>query len=395
MNFFCESISNENELGGKSYVGMLKNESGYSIVTPYGLILPGIIEATEKEKIHFLKKYIHSIMKALSKDKTRQYLQEDNKMINQPMAALKVVFDYVQNGAYREYENEVVIRETGKINFKKTFAKVKPFIQNEEVLYTKFAVTRKREVEQELVCVAQGNVINHFMENGGEILFGNLIHVNVPKIIFNNTLLSQLQKIKANSFNSRKQQLIQWIMDYIKGASNIREKGDWQYAIIASTLWEEMIDSCYSNQVYRDKTKYGRVFRMVKDGRVVKTSAPTQHDTIYETEKELVIIDAKMYYSVEQLIKSDVLEKQFGYYLSAKQKNASKKIINVLIKPYVEGVDEEEGFLGEIPSPEIVDDRNNRILIYAVKFDKVMNAYYMGKKISEELLDDANKYLSG
>ena len=155
-----------------------------------------------------------------------------------------------------------------------------------------------------------------------------------------------------------------------------------------------MIDFCYSNQVYRNKTKYGRVFKMTVNGKTVRTSAPTQHDTIYETENELAIIDAKMYYTAGNLINSEVLEKQFGYYLTAKRKNPTKRIFNVLIKPYVYGVDEKEGFIGEIPSPEIESDPNNFILVYAIKFEKILNAYYTGQKINKNLMEDIEEYCS-
>ena len=394
MEYSCKCILNDDELGGKSYVGIFKNANDYSVVTPYGLILPDTVNSTEREKIEYLKKYARCITKALSKDKTRRYLQENCDGKNNPLSALNVVLDYVQNGPYREFETETVIREIGKIDFKKTISRVKPMILNDEALYTNFAISRKKVSSQEIVNLAQGNVINHFMENGGEVLFGNLIHIAVPKIALNSSLVAQLRVVKANSFNSRKQQLIQWIIDYIQGAVNKKEVGSWQYSIVASTLWEEMIDFCYSNQVSRNKTKYGRVFKMTVNGRTVRTSAPTQHDTIYETENELAIIDAKMYYTAGSLVNSEVLEKQFGYYLTAKRKNPTKQIFNILIKPYVAGVDEKEGFIGEIPSPEIENDPNNIILVYAVSFEKILNAYYTGQKISTTLIAEVQKYLN-
>ena len=85
---------------------------------------------------------------------------------------------------------------------------------------------------------------------------------------------------------------------------------------------------------------------------------------------------------------------QFGYYLTAKRKNPTKQIFNILIKPYVTSVDEKEGFIGEIPSPEIENDPNNIILVYAVSFEKILNAYYTGQKISTTLIAEAQEYLN-
>ena len=262
MEYSCKNILDDGDAGGRSYVVIFKDVDEYSVVTPYGFILPDTIHSVDREKVAFLKKYARCITKALAKDKTRRYLQENSDSKYNPLSALNVVLDYVQNGPYREFETETVIRENGKIDFKKTISRIKPIVLNGEALYTRFAVSRKKMSAQELVNLAQGNVINHFMQHGGEILFGNLIHIAVPKIALNSGLVAQLRIIKANSFNSRKQQLIQWIIDYIQGAMNKKEIGSWQYSIVASTLWEEMIDACYSNQVSRDKTKYGRVYKM-------------------------------------------------------------------------------------------------------------------------------------
>ena len=400
MKFKCTNISEEHglgedhKLGGRTSVGIFKNNTEYSIKTPYGLLLPNTIYSTERDKIDFLKKYARCITKALSKDKTRRILEASTDAKNNPLSALNVVLDYVQNGQYKEFESETVIRQIGKIDFKKTMSRVKPIIYDDEALYSEFAVSRKKVASQEIVSIAQGNVINHFMEHGGEILFGNLIRVNVPKIALDGGLVNKLCNVKANSFNSRKQQLVQWIIDYIQGAANQKETGSWQYAIVASTLWEEMIDACFSNQVIRNKTRYGRQYAMIQNGQVIRVSAPTQHDTIYETDREIIIIDAKMYYNKKGLVNSEVLEKQFGYYSEAKRKNPDKRVFNVLIKPHVINVDNETGVQSYIPSPDICDDPHNFILVYTIDFSEVMNAYYLGKKISLKLLSDIEHYIS-
>ena len=401
MEYTCKCISNDAELGGRSRVGIFKENDNYSIITPYGLLLPDIIDATDRDRILILKKYAKCITKALSKQKVRQMLYANIGTKNNPLAALNVVLDYVQNGPYREFENETVIREFGKIDFKKTISKVKPSIVDNEALYTSFVVSRKKVSSQELVTIAQGNVINHFMENGGEILFGNLVRVTVPKIALDNNLITKLKSVKATSFNSRKQQLIQWIIDYIQGAITKKDVGTWQYSIVASTLWEEMIDFCYSNQINRNKTLYGRKFEMKEETaesgkHIVHTSSPTQHDTIYETLTEIAIIDAKMYKTAASLNNSEVMEKQFGYYIVAKVKNPNKRVYSILIKPYIEGVDAKEGFIAKTPfiNAHILPYDDSVIFVYSIKFETVLNAYYTGKKLSNELIESAREYFN-
>lgn len=396
MDYNCKSISDDVELDGRSRVGIFKDSENYSVITPYGLILPKIINCLEKDKVAYLKKYAKCITKALSKDKMRQLLYANRDSKNNPLSALNVVLDYIQNGPYREYENEIVIREKGKIDFKKTISKVRPEIIKGEILYSKFAVSRKRISSQEIVNIAQGNVINHFMEHGGEVLFGSLIQVTVPRISLDGNLINRLRIEKANSFNSRKQQLIQWMIEYIQGALNKKAVGEWQYSIVASTLWEEMIDACYSNQISRNKTQYGRKFKMYIEGQQKPHTSPsTQHDTVYETEDEIAIIDAKMYQSAILLNTHEVLEKQFGYYMTAKVLNPNKRVYNILIKPYVDGYDAKEGFIAKIPFSEgqLLPYDDNIVLVYSVDFNTVLDAYYSGRKITNDLLIKAKEYL--
>lgn len=394
MEYSCKCILNDEASGGNSNVGIFKNANDYSIITPYGLILPETINSTEREKIEVLKKYARCITKALSKDKTRRHLQENCGGKNNPLSALNVVLDYVQNGPYREFETETVIREFGKIDFKKTISRVKPMILNDEALYTNFAVSRKKVASQEIVNLAQGNVINHFMENGGEVLFGNLIHIAVPKIALNSSLVAQLRVVKANSFNSRKQQLIQWIIDYIQGAVNNKDVGSWQYSIVASTLWEEMIDACYGNQIERNKTKYGTSFTFYSKGNVVAQTPKREHDTIFESDKDVVIIDAKMYASLGRLAAHiDPIEKQFGYAFTAKHKKPNKNVYNVLIKPLVHSFGESDGFISYIPYFENDTDPERIIFVYAVSFNKVLDAYYCGQKLGTSFAEELKDYL--
>ena len=98
-----------------------------------------------------------------------------------------------------------------------------------------------------------------------------------------------------------------------------------------------------------------------------------------------------MYYSASLLAEAEVLEKQFGYAETAKLKNPNKRILNVLIKPFIADYDNAEGVIGYIPD---TNNPNSMIFIYSVGFEKILNAYYTGKKISLDLLEDLNEYES-
>lgn len=378
---------------GRSAVGFVKKEESYEVLTPYGFSLPPDVERSDREAYTALKKYAHCIKKALRKDLVKAKLENNAGGSSNPIAALHIVVDFVENGIYREYEHENKRSNKGKINFKKTIKHMTPAIAGGELLYTDFIVSRKKVAEQSEVALAQANIINHFMDNGGEVLFGTRIGIQTETIPLDESLIRKLNCIKANSYNSRKQQLIRWMTEYIRGAIVEKEtKGEWLFSIVASTLWEEMIDACYSNQKVRNKTVYGKAQKLSIGGRLVTVSI-TQHDTLYETDEETIIFDAKMYASKLGLNENYVLGKQHGYYRQARIKNPTKQIFNIFMLPYIEGTGNTPGFQREFYYDYEQGDENDVILIFEIDFNTVIEAYYRGRKLIASFKEELHAYL--
>lgn len=381
------------DANGRSPVGFIKKKETYEVLTPYGFVLPENVERSDHEAFAELKKYAHCIKKALRKDLVKAKLEDNVGGRANPIAALRIITDFVENGVYREFEHENRKSGRGKINFKKTIKRTTPSIAIGDLLYSDFVVSRKKASEQSIVALAQANIVNHFMDNGGEVLFGNRIYLQTGKVPLDESLIRKLNHIRANSYNSRKQQLIRWMAEYIRGAILDKEtRGEWLFSIVASTLWEEMIDACYGNQKVRDKTIYGKCQEIYRSGRLVTIGSPTQHDTIYETENEIIIFDAKMYASKGGL-GSEALSKQHGYYARARRKNPGKKIFNVLMLPHSKGSGDALGFQREFSPDYDHDDPNDIILFYEIDFRIVLDAYYRGKKLIVGFKEELHTYL--
>lgn len=379
---------------GRSPVGFIKAKESYEVVTPYGFILSESVERSDRGDFDALKKYAHCIKKALRKDLVKAKLEDNVGGKANPIAALHIIIDFLENGVYREFEHENKRSERGKINFKKTIKHVVPSIIGNELFYPNFIVSRKKVSEQSDVALAQANIINHFMDNGGEVLFGNRIHIKIESVSLDESLIRKLNKIRANSYNSRKQQLIRWMTEYIRGAILDKEtKGDWLFSIVASTLWEEMIDACFSNQKIRDKTVYGKREKAFRGGKMVTVGAPTQHDTLYETDDEIIIFDAKMYGSKSGIENGDVLGKQHGYYRQARLRNPEKLISNILVLPFIEHTDSVPGFQRDFYPDYDHGDPNDIILVYEIDFKTVMEAYYRGKRLVRECKEELHAFL--
>ena len=182
------------------------------------------------------------------------------------------------------------------------------------------------------------------------------------------------------------------MIQYINGIlATSSDKGKWNYAIVASTLWEIMVDSVFSNQQTRSKTTYGKKYSLfsLNQDATVATGRPTEHDTIYETDSEIIIIDAKMYGKDSNLLSEEVLGKQFGYYAEAKKKQPSKRIVNVLLLPSSAAND--IGFSDQIildPHIKSSDDPDRIIYIYHYPANTLVSDYYYSKRRTTLIHDD-------
>jgi hypothetical protein len=396
-------------LDGNSFVGVSKSldPNKLAIVVPYGVEIPNEIDDSKDEHkadYSFLLRYVKAIQKALSSNYVKERLDE-KAGIHNPIAAINITHDYLSMGKFIEFESRSKIAENGKIDFNQTIKKVRPSVYGNEIFYDQF-ITRKREITfNNFIAQVQCNIINHFMRNGGAILFGQSISIPIKKLNLDGRTIRLLRQELTHTFNSRKENLIRWCISYIEGLRNLNESdknnGDWNYAIIASTLWEVMIESVMGNQLKRDKAQYGKTYEFTNlEENTSKRSKPTQHDTIYEDKKSVVIIDAKMYGSKDNLLSDKVLGKQFGYYEQAKMvkegMGEEKNIINILMLPHDIDTTQfpyfQEIVIMDPHTPANVDP-NKIIYIYEYPVKELIDDYYYGRKKSNFLLDEFKRFI--
>lgn len=399
--------SSDPDLNGKSFVGVSRfgDSDKVSIVVPYGVYLDDEIDDTnedQKEQYAFLRRYVKAVQKALTSKHTKERLEE-KAGIHNPIAAVNLLHDYLSMGKFVEYEQVSELTERGKIDFNQTIKKVRPTIVADSFYYDQY-ITRNRVIKEDsFVAQVQCNVINDFMDHGGVVLFGQSISIPVAKVKLNDLTITKLRKELSNTFNSRKENIIRWCISYIEGMRNLNEEekngGTWKYAIIASTLWEVMVDSVLSNQEERDKNKYGKQYEFTYfDHRAPEKGGITEHDTIYEDEEKLIIIDAKMYGSPWDLLSEKVLGKQFGYYeqakLMKKRAGESKKIVNILLTPQIKP--DYPYFQNRIildPHTSTEQDPYKIIYIYNYPAKDLIDDYYYGRKTYDTLIEQFKRLI--
>lgn len=408
MKYSIIKIGNvkDDDLNGKSFVGVSRNltPDTATLVMPYGIDMPDMIDGKDKENVRFLKKYVKVIQKALNSDLAKERLESKDGIQN-PLAAVNLLHDYLSFGELIEYEIVSTKSDRGKIDFNQTIKKIRPTISNGQVFFDEFITRRKIVDEDNFTARVQGSVINHFMEHGGEVLFGQSVSVPVNEVKLNDTTIVKLRKELMNTFNSRKENIIRWGISYIEGMKNLdeKEKGSWNYAIIASTLWEIMVDSVFGNQKVRSKTLYGKTYHFTSlKGKEDIYGFPTQHDTIYEDEERILIIDAKMYGRPANVLSEDVLGKQFGYYLEAKAKKPEKKIINILFLPQIPFPGRTEcpyfqyDIITDPHAPQKGEpgyDPDKFILLYEYPAKDLIDDYYFGRKRCKCLLSQFEEFI--
>lgn len=400
MDFHIIKMSESVEITGRDFVGVSQNDcSQLQVTVPYGIEIPNIVNSFDTKNMRFLKTYVKAIQKALNEKNVRNSIESVTAGINHPVAAVNIIYDYITLGPLVEFEMNEVLTNSGKMDLNRTIQKVIPTYINDNLIYDKY-ITRKRVMIQDsYVASVQGNIINHFMKNGGELLFGSSIKVIVKPIKLDSTVRQKLRKELNKTFNSRKLTVIRWMLEYLEGILISNEnKGKWNYAIIASTLWEVMVDAVFSNQSKRDKTKYGKrySFTSMTSGASMPSGKATQHDTIYEDNEKIIIIDAKMYKHNNTLLTEEVLGKQFGYYHQAK-KCTSKKVINILLLPTIKEFGENDGFLDTVildPHNEPNGDPEKIIFIYKYNANQLVMDYYYGKRKYDILQGDFNNLIS-
>lgn len=395
------------DLNGKSFVGVSRfgDSDKVSIVVPYGVYLDDEIDDTnegQKEQYAFLRRYVKAVQKALTSKHAKERLEE-KAGIHNPIAAVNLLHDYLSMGKFVEYEQVSELTERGKIDFNQTIKKVRPTIVTDSFYYDQY-ITRKRVIKEgSFVAQVQCNVINDFMGHGGVVLFGQSISIPVAKVKLNDLTITKLRKELSNTFNSRKENIIRWCISYIEGMRNLNEEekdgGTWKYAIIASTFWEVMVDSVLSNQEERDKNKYGKQYEFTYfDHRAPEKGGITEHDTIYEDEEKLIIIDAKMYGSPWDLLSEKVLGKQFGYYEQAKlmkeRAGENKKIVNILLTPQIKP--DYPYFQNRIildPHTSTEQDPYKIIYIYNYPAKDLIDDYYYGRKTYDTLIEQFKRLI--
>lgn len=395
MKVLVEKLIDQQESNSK-FVGLKKGKDNYILMTPYGYDFDlDEISLDNRSDIYKVRRLLKAISKALKSSNVKENLTEELSEGSSILSGINVIKDYFEYGIYNEYRKDYKVGMSGKINFKKTITKQVPLVSEDGFFYKDFIVECNTVNEDTLIRQSQISIINHFMKNGGKLIFGANIRIPGNELKIDRTLRNRLIKLRNESFSSRKIQLVNYMIKYIEYCDFNADKGtlEMQYTIIASTLWQEMLNSCYSNQIELDTTKYGNQYiRYNFRDKNSYRGSKTKHDTIYEDDNKILIIDAKHYKNEFKLVSEDVVAKQFGYFYSASIHQPNKNIYNIFIIPKLNN--KNKGFREYVIHRPQIKSLNEFIFVYCVEYEEILNNYINDKKLTSKLINELKEFIN-
>lgn len=332
------------DIFGERFVGLKMHSDGATVYFPLGY-------NCEKGENKIIRKEILSLLSILQKFSTNKqaenYSIKDDELDFPIRSYQFLILDYLNNGYYTEKETIYDTSSKGKINWKQTIQKKKPYISDNNAIYLDFIVKKNRINDNtSLTRIHEFCVYLSFMKLGW--LYTPILPMK-PRIKFNQkAFLSVLQNALAQTYNDSKKQLFTAMINII---NNTSEGNPFDRSFSFGTtnfeyVWESLIDYVFgenNKDIYFPKARW----KIVGNKDSVESSS-LRPDTIISLDNKIYILDAKYYKygltaNANDLPSSDSIQKQitYGEYLeskkSEKQTGRNKPydaIYNAFIMPF-------------------------------------------------------------
>lgn len=386
---YIEVLSAES---GRDKIGLIFADNTQIIVPSYYFdIEKKKVSELSKEEKNKIKRIILAWQKYQKRNKDLNYgIVEGEEQFYDYDLALEIVQDFIENGLYVEFESINKIRRCGKIEFPETIKRCKPLVTANGPVYLEYYTKLKKSVDQNILKNIQIQVLNEIAKLIGWMIGFN-VHFDLESrpTRLNKSTISQLIQLRNTSFNSRKIQLINYLIKYIE--MNSDSSNDKENLVVATAyhFWEAMVSDTIGN-ISRNRLKkvyYVRhAYTNKNNGSVMWQSKPLMPDTISETEKAITVLDAK-YYTNGNLPDNYDITKQFAYmdkaYSYFKQQKDEREFRNIMVLPT-----DQESRLSDLqivfdPSIESTESKIPIELLY-INFSEMLDAYLAGKKIDIE-----------
>ena len=317
----CEISSNKDE---DSFVGIRVKDKDIHITFPMGYnLIKSDDRIIRKEILSLL-----SILKKFNKKKNSEesFATSQQSVLEFPIISYQhLILDYFSNGYYSEKEVDYSSANKGKINWKRTIQKKKPFLTEDNAVYLDFTVKKNIiNTNTILTRIHEYCVYESFIKLGW--LYTDMLPMQ-PRIKVNKKMfVAVLNEAIAQTFNDNKKQLfiaMRNVVNSVNEGDTLSKECSYGTRSF-EYVWERMIDYVFgeaNKEIYFPKARW----TLVGQTESIESSS-LQPDTIIRVDDKIYIIDAKYYkYGItgnsSNLPASSSIQKQitYGEYLTSEK----------------------------------------------------------------------------
>ena len=364
--------------GGKDFVGIRYLKNGIEVHYPETFrwncdIKDGFsLDALTEDVIAGIRMILSSISfaKTFSQKKTNQFDASDGEEPFALKSYLWIMQDFFQNGSYKNREMVYKTNQRGRINWKRTMAKL-PMYSDGSFIYKDFVVSTKSQADNLLV------EIHRFCVQKSVFLAGWLYGIrsaavgvrSLKDVELSNAMKKRycyaIQYELDHTFDDDKRLRLKHMLNVINGL-NKSENGQLVYGVDSyHYVFEALVDSVFGTE---------KELKNYNPGGTWSNNHPISSlriDTLLRKDDVYLVVDAKCYrYADEGYTKGntgglpaiDSVQKQITYgdsvLLKTKKEGISANVFNCFILPY----DKEKTYGANKATSEFLHDAN----LYAV-----------------------------
>ncbi|MFZ7133216.1 MAG: LlaJI family restriction endonuclease [Eubacteriales bacterium] len=375
----CHINSNFEE---DKFVGLKMDNDNITVSFPLGYHC-----AKAEDKV--IRREILSLFSILQKfnskkDSEKSNYSDDNVYLDFPILSYQfLIMDFLKNGYYTEKEKVYKNATRGKISWKRTIQKNKPYISGTDMIYLDFII-KKNNINSDTILtrIHEYCVYESFLKLGW--LYTSVLP-RKPRIKLNKRgFISVLKDALNQTFDNDKKQrfiaMINIINNVSEGSTNIKSfsygTSKFEYT------WEKMIDYVFgetNKEIYFPKAQW----KLVYEDKTYPSSS-LEPDTIIKLDNRIYILDAKYYKfgvtgNYGHLPASSSIQKQitYGEFLDneksikqTKRKQPYDCIYNAFIIPFNKSKrnDENFKFIG-VATADWKDDSKTYEYVLAILLD--------------------------
>jgi len=319
------------------YVGLKIRDGQVKVYVPAFFRIEKDKEQLQKDLLYFVKSI--SIAKTLECEKVKSSNDKNLEEVCPVESYLWLIQDFLQNGVFYNREKQYVKDGKGRIDWKRTLRNV-PIMSDGNIIYDKVVCSRMAPTNDLIsqiykICVFQSQCYVGW-------LFGYKLHLDVQQVCSVKEMIYEVTRQIKLTYDDLKKTRFIHMLNVLKGIAG--ENALSSYCVYGVEnyyyAYEVMIDKVFKGVPAWERANYNPVgyWKILNNAPV--QSSNLRPDTIHIRDKELFIIDAKMYQygattNITDLPTTTSMQKQITYGDYVKSISKGKyNIRNAFVLPY-------------------------------------------------------------